>query len=169
MSTRVSARAKSTAAARSIERRAARSDRPKPTASLSRRRPSTTGPPGTPAIAGSSGRATLLCLLAARRRLGEVATRAVAADLADVLLVFEDDTERLVDQLGGQLAGAERQQRRGPVERLGDPGHLREVGLAQPVDEPDDLAGESLGRFRDLGEDDLVLLLGGRVVDPVVQ
>ena len=49
------------------------------------------------------------------------------------------------------------------------PGHLGQVGLAQAVDEADHLAGESLGRLGDLGQDDLVFLLGRRVVDPVVE
>ena len=61
------------------------------------------------------------------------------------------------------------EQRGRPVERLGDARHLRQVGLAQAVDEADDLAGELLGRGRDARQDDLELLLGGRVVDPVVQ
>ena len=49
------------------------------------------------------------------------------------------------------------------------PGHLGQVGLAQAVDEADDLAGEPLGRLGHAGEDDLELLLGRRVVDPVVE
>jgi hypothetical protein len=53
MSTRVSARAKSTAAPRSIDSRTARNDRPNPTASPNRRRPSTSGPNGDRTMAGS--------------------------------------------------------------------------------------------------------------------
>ena len=49
------------------------------------------------------------------------------------------------------------------------PGHLGQVRLAQAMDEADDLAGEPLGRLGDPGEDDLVLLLRRRVVDPVVE
>src|SRR5689334_13691387 len=101
MSTRVSARAKSTAAPRSIDSRAVRSDRPNPTASLSRRRPSTVEPPGTSTIAGSSIGVIVGAFdpggeptgSAARRRLGEIPARAVAADLPDVFLVLEDDAE----------------------------------------------------------------------------
>ncbi len=89
--------------------------------------------------------------------------------MADVLLVLEDDTEALVDQFGCQLASAERDQGGRPVERLGDFRHLGEVGLAEAMDEPDDLAGESLGCFWHARENDLVLLLGGWIVDPVVQ
>ena len=90
-----------------------------------------------------------------RPRPRTVAPRAVAADPADVLLVLEDDAERLVDELGRQLAGAERQERGRPVERLGDAGHLGQVGLAQAVDEADDLAGQPLGRRGHPGQDDL--------------
>ncbi len=104
-----------------------------------------------------------------RGGLGQVAPRPLAADLADVLLVLEDDAEGLVDELRRELAGTERQERRGPVERLGDARHLGQVGVAEPVDEADDLAGEPLGRLGDLGQDDLVFLLGRRVVDPVVE
>ena len=52
--------------------------------------------------------------------------------------------ERLVDEFRGQLAGAERQEGGGPVERLGDARDLGQVGLAEPMHEPDDLAGQAL-------------------------
>ena len=55
-------------------------------------------------------------------RLGEVLVRDGAPDLPDVLLVLEDDAERLVDHVRRQLRGAEAEQRGCPVERLGDPG-----------------------------------------------
>src|SRR6476661_3869336 len=106
MSTRVSARAKSTAAPRSIDRCAARSDRPNPTASLSRRRPSTSGPYGARTMAGSVT-TWVLGRSAGRAGLREIPPCAVAADLADVLLVLEDDPERLVDEVGCELAGTQ--------------------------------------------------------------
>ena len=80
--------------------------------------------------------------------LGEHPLGLLAAELADVLLVLEDDAEGLVDELGRQLAGTEREQGGRPVERLGDARHLGQVGLAQPMDEADDLAGELLRRRR---------------------
>ena len=59
--------------------------------------------------------------LAARGDLGQHPRGLLAADLADVLLVLEDDAERLVDELRASSSrGAERQQRGRPVERLGD-------------------------------------------------
>src|SRR6185369_3445905 len=171
MSTRVRARAKSTAAPRSVWIPAARSARPKPTDSARRRRPSTTGPHGARTIAGSCGsRGTLIGRARRlRARLGEIGPSRRAPDPPDVLLVLEDDAERLVDHLAGQLARPERQEGGRPVERLGDPGHLRQVGLAQAMDEADDVAGEALWCVRDAGDDDLELLLGRRIVDPVVQ
>ena len=49
------------------------------------------------------------------------------------------------------------------------PGHLGEVRRPQPVDEVHDLAGQLVGRVGHAGRDDLELLGGRRVVDPVVQ
>src|SRR6187200_2011072 len=113
---------------------AARSARPNPTASASSSRPSTASPPnGERTTAGSVG--WVIETSGGRAGLGQVTARRLATDPADVLLVLEDDAERLVDELRGQLARAERQQGRGPIERLGDAGDLRQVGLAEAVDE----------------------------------
>jgi hypothetical protein len=49
--------------------------------------------------------------LAPRGDLGQHASRLLAADLADVLLVLEHHAERLVDQCRLELPGAERQTR----------------------------------------------------------
>src|SRR6476659_357883 len=96
-------------------RPAARSARPKPTDSRRRRRPSTVGPHGAWTIAGS-GVASID--LAARGDLAEHPGSLLAADVADVLLVLEDDAQCLVDELGLELGGTEREQRRGPIQRL---------------------------------------------------
>src|SRR5437773_5852215 len=137
MSTSVSARAKSTAAARSIDRRTARRDRPKPTASPSSRRPSISGPNGARMIAGSfaSCIGTAPLPSAAGGGLGQDPPSPLAADLADVLLVLEDDAEGFVDELRTQFASAQREKRARPVERLGNPRHLGQVRLAETVDE----------------------------------
>src|SRR5258705_9288582 len=120
MSIRVSARAKSTEAPRSVVIPAARSALPNPTDSASNRRPSTSGPHGARTIAGSFGsRGGIIGSgRRLRARLGEVGAGRRAADPADVLLVLEDDAERLVDDLAGQLARPEAEERRGPVEGL---------------------------------------------------
>jgi hypothetical protein len=96
-------------------------------------------------IAGSGIAALFALPSAAGGGLGEIAPRPLAANVADVLLVLEDDAERLVDELRRELARAQRQEGGGPVERLGDPRDLGQVGLAKPVDEGDDLAGEAFG------------------------
>ncbi len=70
---------------------------------------------------------------------------------------------------GVELARAERQQGGRPVERLGDPGDLGQVGLAKAMDEADDLARELFRRMGHARQHDLVFLLGRRIVDPVVE
>src|SRR4051794_37617474 len=113
MSTRARARAKSTEAPRSVASPAARSARPNPTDSARRRRPSTSGPQGARTIAGSFGSRGAVIAGSVGRRSGgraglrEVGPCRVAADAPDVLLVLEDDAQRLVDDLAGQLPRAE--------------------------------------------------------------
>src|SRR5690349_18402736 len=116
MSTMSRARAKSIAAARSTARPARRSARPNPTARPSRSCPST--------WRGISPFAL------ARGRLGQELLHALAAHVADVLLVLEDDAQGLVDDLRIELGRAERQERSGPIERLGDARHLGQVRRA---------------------------------------
>src|SRR5689334_12866898 len=77
----------------------------------------------------------------------------LAADLADVFLVLQDDAERLVDEFGLQLTSAEGEQRGCPIERLCDARDLGQVGVPEPMDETDDLTRELLGRLRDSRED----------------
>src|SRR4051812_23467806 len=171
MSMSVSDRAKSTDAPRSVARPAARSARPKPTDSARRRRPSTSGPHGARTIAGSgASRGVVIVVVSGGcARLLEVGSSGRTSNATDVLLVLEDDTERLVDDFAGQLPRPEGQKGGRPVERLGDAGDLRQVGIAQAMDEGDDLVRELLRRLRDPREDDLELFLGRRIVDPVVQ
>ena len=88
---------------RHVDRRARRPAAParSPTASASSRRPSMTSPVGRD---GQGARpARRLIGYGLRGRLGEVLAGDRAADLPDVLLVLEDDAERLVDDLGRQL------------------------------------------------------------------
>ena len=138
--------------------RAARSARPNPTASSSRRRPSTSGPNGRLDDGGVGHRSRPLSRR--RRPRTRYAPGVVAADLADVLLVLEDDAERLVDELGRQLARAERQQRRRPVERLGD-ARAPWSGPPRAADgrSPTTSRASRSGAPGHPGEHDLVLLL----------
>ena len=170
MSTSVSARAKSRAPPRSVGTPAERRARVNRTAFFRKTAPSKSasgsGAGTRVPVIGRLGRAPV------RPRRGElvdVGGGGRAADPADVLLVLEEHAERLVDEVRRQLAGAEGQERGRPVERLGHPGHLGQVGRPQAADEADDLAGQPLGRRRHPGQDDLDLLGRARVVDPVVE
>src|SRR3954469_24894919 len=101
----VRARAKSTEAPRSVASPAERSARPNPTDSARRRRPSTSGPHGARTTAGSIGARGVVLVPRFGRcsggcaGLGQVAPGGVAADAPDVLLVLQDDPQRLVDDL----------------------------------------------------------------------
>ena len=65
--------------------------------------------------------------------------------------------------------GPEREQRGGPVERLGHAGHLGQVRLAQPWTKPTIWPARRSGASGTRVEHDLELPLERRVVDPVVQ
>ena len=75
----------------------------------------------------------------------------VAADGVDVFLVFEDDTEGVVDGLLVEVDGAEGEEGAGPVEGLGHARWLEEVDAAQALGEGDNLAGQFLRGLRDAG------------------
>ena len=148
--------------------RAARSARPNPTASPSRRRPSTSGPHGALDDGGIGHR--VVGRSAAGGGLGEVPRGPVAADLADVLLVLEDDAERLVDELRAS-ARARRATGAPPPSRASRrcPGTLVRSASRRRWTKPTTSRASCSGAAGHAGEDDLVLLLGRRVVDPVVQ
>ena len=96
-----------------------------------------------------------------------------AADLrrerADVVLVLEQHAERVGDRLRVERDAVERDQRLGPVERLGDAGRLEEIQRAQPLRERDDLARQRLRRARTLAAHDRELALRVGIVDPVIE
>ena len=95
--------------------------------------------------------------------------RHVAAHAVDVLLVFEDDAERIVDGLLVEIDRAEGQQCPRPVERLGHARRLEEIDAAQTLGEGDDLPRQALRRFRHARLKDAELLVIIREVDPVVE
>src|SRR6266545_6791773 len=166
MSTRVSARVKSITAPRSTLNPAVRRLRAKTMAWRSSRSPSTsTGP-----VADSAHPTACPTRSSATGgHLGEERRRGLTADPSDILLVLEDDAQGLVDERGAELACPERQEGSGPVESLGHPGYLRQVGLPQAVDERDHLGGQPLRRGRHACQDDLQLPVPAGIVDPVVQ
>src|SRR6185503_18306321 len=102
MPTISSDRAKSIAAARSTAIPALRSARPNPTA-----RPSSSCPSTCRAISGPAAPSRDLPAQLPRCRLGQQLLDALAAHVADVLLVLEDDPEGLVDDLRAELRGPE--------------------------------------------------------------
>ena len=108
-------------------------------------------------------RSVLVVIATARSDLQQGAAdevgRHVAAHAVDVLLVLEDDAERVVDGLLVEIDRAEREQRPRPVERLGHARRLEEVDAAQPLGEGDDLARQVLRRFRHPRLEDAELLV----------
>ncbi len=174
------------AAPRSTGRWAVRNARPKPTDSASSRRPSMSGPDGDRTTAGSpfTESAREPWMTASHAPVPEAPImphQPPAAASARYRLVasprtwrmsssYLRTTPRVSSTSSGASSRAPRDSKRsGPVERLGDARDLGQVGLAEAVDEADHLAGEALRSLGDAREDDLVLLLGGRVVDPVVE
>ena len=90
-------------------------------------------------------------------RFGDEPRGDLGTERADVVLVLEQHAQRVGDRLRIERDAVERDQRLGPVERLGDARRLEEVHRAQPLREGDDLARERLGRLRALAPDDLEL------------
>ncbi len=79
-----------------------------------------------------------------RVRFGDQPRRDLGRDRADVVLVLEQRAQRVGDRLGIERDAIERDQRLGPVERLGDARRLEQVHRAQALRERDDLARQAL-------------------------
>ena len=90
---------------------------------------------------------------------GEELPRARAAQPFEILLVLHDGAERRLHGAFGELSLAERDQRAGPVQGLGNAGQLIEVEPPDAADERADLAGQLRRGIRDTRHDDLVLPL----------
>ena len=71
-----------------------------------------------------------------------------AVQAGDVVLVFEQHAQGVVDRVRRQLEYVELHQGFGPVDRLGDAGKLEEIHRAQPLHKADDLARQVLARAR---------------------
>ena len=106
---------------------------------------------------------------AACRDLGEHPRRLLAADLADVLFVLEDDAERLVDELGRQLLAPSDRSAAAQSSVSATPGTLVRSASRSRWTKPTTSRREPLGACGHAREHDLVFLLRRRVVDPVVQ
>ena len=77
--------------------------------------------------------------------LGDDPRRDLGLERADVVLVLEQHAQRVGHRLRIERDAVERDQRLGPVERLGDARRLEQVHRAQPLRERDDLARERFG------------------------
>src|SRR5439155_2181265 len=95
--------------------------------------------------------------------------KALAAHALDVLLVLQQDAERLLYDVGVERVAIERDERRGPVERLGQTRGLVEIERAQFLDERRHLRGETRSRAGHLRRDDAIFLAEVRVLNPPVQ
>src|SRR5215207_10091636 len=93
-------------------------------------------------IGGGSGRTPSIAVVVIAKSRGALhlqqgaadeIRRHVAAHAVDVLLIFQDDAEGVVDGLLVEIDRAEGQQGSRPVERLGHPRRLEEVYTAQPL------------------------------------
>ena len=87
----------------------------------------------------------------------------------DVLLVLQQDTQRLFHPRGLQVFRPEREEGGGPVQRLRHARALGEIGLPEPLHETDDLPGQRLRNPRHPCVKDGELALGAGVVDPMVE
>src|SRR2546428_13470562 len=63
---------------------------------------------------------------------------------ADILLVLQEDAERAVQRLETEIRGAERTERRRPIERFRDAGLLEEIAAPKRLHDGDDAACEAL-------------------------
>ena len=87
----------------------------------------------------------------------------------DVVLVFQQHAQRVVDRLGIEVERVQLRQRRRPVDGLGDARQLEEVELAQLLHEAHDLARQAFAGARRLDLEDLELALEVGIVDPVIE
>src|SRR6516225_3500633 len=87
----------------------------------------------------------------------------------DVVLVFEQHTQGVVDRMRVQLEHIELHQGVGPVDRLGDAGKLEQVHCAKLLHKTDDLARQVFTGSRRFAFQDLKLARRARIIDPVVE
>src|SRR5476649_2342087 len=92
-----------------------------------------------------------------------------ALQALDVVLVLEQNAQRVVDALGIEVERIELRQCGRPVDRFSDTRRLEEVELAQFLDEAHDLARQTLADAGRLHLQDLELALEVRIVDPMVE
>src|SRR5277367_3240784 len=95
--------------------------------------------------------------------------RLCALDLCDIVLIFQQDAERI-----GNLRRVERHrielgQRGRPVERFGDARRLEQVLFAQTLNEGDKFGSQPLRRARRLGAHDRHLAREVGIAEPMIE
>src|SRR5215472_3429830 len=92
-----------------------------------------------------------------------------AVQPGNVVLVFEQHTQSVVDRVRGQLEYVKLHQGVGPIDRLGNAGKLEQVHCAKFLHKTDDLARQVLTGSRYFALQDLELARRARIIDPVVE
>src|SRR4051812_40112094 len=92
-----------------------------------------------------------------------------AANLRDIILVFQQNTQRLIDRLWRELRLVQVGQRLRPVDRLSHPGQLEQVLATQPLHEFDHLRREMRRHAWRLGGENGAFADGVRIVHPMIQ
>ena len=87
----------------------------------------------------------------------------------NIVLVFEQHAERIVDVFFRQLDHVKRGEGARPVNRLSDSGQLEHVLFAYALHKGHDLRGQALIDARHFAPHDLKLTRGVRIVHPVIQ
>src|SRR4051812_16246480 len=101
--------------------------------------------------------------------LSEDAVGLAALDSGDIVLVFQQGAESVVDRVGVQFQPVELGQRLRPVQRFRHTRQLEQVHAAQLLDEPDDLLRQPFRHAGSLHPKNLQLARGARIIDPVVE
>src|SRR6185437_4103349 len=89
-------------------------------------------------------------------------------DARDIVLVLQEDAERVIDGLLVERRAIEREQRAPPFDRFREARNLVEIDAAQVVNELDNLPRQGFLHVGHAQPDDLELTRRLRVIDPVV-
>ena len=87
----------------------------------------------------------------------------------NVVFVFQQDVERIDDELAGQDVGAQHHEGQGPIQSFADAGRFAQLEFPHPLDELHDVAGQMLVDAGHLALHDLQFDVKGRLVDVEVK
>jgi len=114
-------------------------------------------------------RAVSLCGREGCASLVEEAFGLGSLEFLDVVLVFQESTEGVGDDFGGEVYDVEGEQAFGPVDGFGDTGFLEEIFGAQLLDEIHDGAAEGLRNLWRAAVQDGDFAVKVGVIDPVLE